>query len=94
MTGHLSLFLTSLHTNLLGLRPSQDGPQIYSVWLVLIPLPSSLMQPGLQPHFFTANLSVLCKSASWQIGPPPVEFMKNFIRNIYEDDMILCMFAV
>ena len=87
MTGHLSLLLINLQTNLLAPRHCQDGPMIYLVWLVLMSLPLSRTQPGLQHLYSTANLSIVYKSASWRIGPPPAEFIKNFTRNICKDDV-------
>ena len=42
---------------------------------------------SLQHLYSTANLLIMCKSASWQIGQPPVEFIRNSTRNICEDDV-------
>ena len=87
MTGRLSLLPTNLLTDLLVPRHYRDGPRSYLVWLGLMFLPLSRTQHGLQHLYSTASLSIMCKSASWRIGRPPAEFIKNFTRNICEDDV-------
>ena len=93
VTGHHSLCLTKLHTNQLALKHCRGGLQIYFRWLVWMSPSSSHTLPGQLLLTFTANLSIVYKFVGWQTGAPPVEFMKNFIGNICEDDVypfIIC----
>ena len=78
----LYLCLSARRTMLSHLKPYPDGSRIFSTRLVWIHLPSSAMHQEELRAFFTADLWMLSKAVSWQIGPLQVASTKSFTRDI------------